>query len=119
MLTSKDYTETGLRLEGAFENDRNQDSKKLFTDILREVFKADQCIIGHHICYEAREKHSDGYEYSYVQEIPSADALIFDHDIAKRLWGDDWRDNLKLLALEPPVTRDKLLAALYAARNVA
>lgn len=116
MLKEKDFTPTGLKLEGKYENDRNADSSKLFRDILAEVFGATQSIIAHHLTY-VTEDMQDGFAIQTVQEIPGADTLIFDHDIAQALWGASWRDNLTELALTPVATRDAVLARLYYGRK--
>lgn len=117
----KDFTKAGLRLEGAFENDRNQDSRQLFKDILRECFCEEHhtdfgTIIGHHLSYEAHYKEG-GFAYTLVQEIPSADALIFDHDIMKKVFPDNWKWYVKLLAVTPTNERDAKLAELYYGRK--
>lgn len=114
--TAKDYTPNGLRIEGSYENDRNADSADLFKAIIRECYNVTDVIIAHHLVYVKVEKR-DGFDFQIVEEVPSADALIFDHDVAKRLWGDDWQNKLTRLALEPVETRDKLLATLYQARR--
>jgi len=116
MSTTTDYTPTGLRVIGPFENDRNGESSQLFKDIIREVFNAGDVIIAHHLVYVAVDKRSDGFEYQIVEEIPSADALIFNHDVAKKLWGMEYKDKLVQLALEPIETRDKLFGQLYYGR---
>lgn len=116
MLKDKDFSPTGLKLEGKYENDRNADSSKLFRDILAEVYGATQSIIAHHLTY-VTEDMQDGFAIQTVQEIPGADTLIFDHDIAKKLWGDAWKDVLISLALEPVATRDALLDRLYYSRT--
>src|SRR5262249_5784133 len=112
---SPDFTPGGLKIEGPYENDRNAASRELFKAILQEVYGADQCIIAHHLVYEAIEKR-DGFDFRVIEEIPSADTLIFDHDVAKTLWGAHWKASLTQLALEPVETRDALLAHLYYGR---
>ena len=114
---TQDFTSSGLKNEGTYENDRNYQNRDLFKAIIREVFGVADVICGHHLIYEVRDKRPDGFTYDVVQEIPSADALIFDHDIAKRLWGVNYKTILTQLACEPIATRDKLLASLYAARS--
>ena len=105
---------TGIRKEGDCENERNLASSDLFKAIMREAFDVQDVICGHHIIYEKMQMGNDGYPYHFPQEIPSADALIFNHDVARKIWGDnEWRDNLVALALEPVATRDKLLYQLY------
>lgn len=112
-LKDADFTPTGLCEEGKYENDRNADSSELFKAIIREAFGVSDVIIAHHLTYVASDKRPDGFEYQIVEEIPSADALIFNHDVARKLWGEGWRENLSRLALEPTATRDQLLASLY------
>jgi hypothetical protein len=116
MSTLNDYSETGTRLEGAFENDRNTESADLFKAIIREAYGVQDVICGHHLVYQREERHTDGFTYTFVQEIPSADALIFDHDVAKKIFGDKWQDNLVTLALTPVTQRDAVLASLYRVR---
>lgn len=99
------------------ENDRNTTSGDLFKAIIREVYGVEKVIIAHHLVYEYEETRADGFKYQIVEEIPSADALIFDHDIARKLWGDRYHDILQQLAAEPPATRDCLLAKLYYERQ--
>lgn len=115
-----DFTPIGTRLEGQYETDRNADSRDLFKAILKEVFGPPtgdmDTIIGHHLSYEWREKRADGFVYTFVQEIPSADALIFDHGVAQKLWGDKYLHVLEALARTPVDKRDAFLGVLYAGR---
>lgn len=93
-----------------FENARNTDNEALFAAMVREAYPdANLIVAGHHIFY--RRDGRDGPE-----EIPSADALIFDHFIAQRVWKADWQSVLTRLALEPVATRDALLARLFGER---
>lgn len=116
-LVDKDFSPTGLRIEGPYENDRNADSADLFKAIIRECFGVTDVIIAHHLTY-VKEDMRDGFAFQVVQEIPSADALIFDHDVARHLWGEqNFRHVLMRLALEPVASRDALLRKLYEARN--
>lgn len=112
-MLSKDFTETGTRLEGAYENDRNADHNALFKAIIREAYGVTDVICGHHLVYQREERHADGFTYTFVQEIPSADTLIFDHDVAKKIWGSAWQYALNRLAMEPVETRDEVLGEMY------
>lgn len=124
-LTDKDFTPFGTKIEGPYENDRNVQNKDLYKAIMREAYGADESIVGHHLIYVTHEKRPDPdhpgnfYNFEIVQEVPSADALIFDHEVAQKIWGGVWRDNLTALALEPIETRDALLRKLYEARPAA
>lgn len=117
MGTEKDFSPSGLKLEGQYENDRNGESSAVIKMIVREAYGVQDVIVGHHIVYEVRDKRPDGFTYDVVQEIPSADALIFDHAVARRIWGEaNYKDVLTKLAHEPCETRNKLLAKLYGER---
>ncbi len=115
-MRANDQTETGLRLEGPYENDRNAEFSPCFKAVIREAFNVTDVICAHHLVYVSTEKHADGFEYQIVQEIPAADTLIFDHGVAQKIWGADWRTILMRLAMEPVETRDQLFSAMFAAR---
>lgn len=117
MTTATDFTPTGIKIEGQYENDRNVENNTLYKAIIREAYGVTDVICGHHLVYQLEEKRPDGFTYQLIEEIPSADALIFDHGVAKKIWGDRWKDVLVRLALEPVETRDKLLADLYSSRS--
>jgi hypothetical protein len=117
MSKEKDFTPTGIKISGAYENDRNADAADLLKAIIREAFGVTDVIIGHHLVYVTSE-HRDGFEFQIVEEISSADTLIFDHDIARRIFGEGFKDVLAMLAQEPAETRDELLATFYHNRRV-
>lgn len=116
-MKEKDVTETGLRIEGSYENDRNADCAQCFKEVIREACGVQDVIIAHHLVYVREERHSDGFTYQVVEEIPSADTLIFDHDIARKIWGENFTSILARLACEPVETRDKLFMSLYYGRQ--
>jgi len=124
-LTEKDFTPVGTKIEGAYENDRNAESADLFKAIIREAFGVTDVIVAHHIVYvkpERRVRKVEGmpdmeYDFQLIEEVPSADTLIFDHEVASKIWGEGFRTVLIKLALEPVETRDKLLAELYYGRK--
>lgn len=116
MNTAQDFTPSGLKVEGSWENDRNQQSSDLFKAIMREAFNVQDVIIGHHLLYVCEDKRDDGFSYQVVQEIPAADTLIFDHEIAKKIWGSHWKNVLTNLALTPVEKRDAALKQYWEAR---
>lgn len=117
MSTMTDFTPTGVKIEGNYENDRNAENSALYKEMIRECFDVTDVIVAHHLTYVTEDKR-DGFAYQVVQEIPSADALIFDHDIARKIWGENkFMSVLVTLACEPISTRDKVLAELYHGRN--
>lgn len=127
-LKEKDFTPLGTKINGAYENDRNTDCADLLKDIVREAFGVRDVIVGHHVVYQTYEKRirkgvgdipDTEFSFPLTEEIPSADTLIFDHDIAAKLWGPAFKDVLVALALEPVATRDQLLAKFYYSRQKA
>jgi hypothetical protein len=118
MTRANDFTPTGLKLEGAWENDRNNENADLYKAIIREAYGVSDVICGHHLVYQYEDKRQDGFTYQVIEEIPSADTLIFDHAVAKKLWGEqDYMTYLAALACEPCETRDELLAKFFYGRT--
>lgn len=107
------YTEAGLRIEGPFENARNARMRECFKAVLRKVFGVQDVIIGHHLVYVTVEKDKDGFDIQIIEEIPAADTLIFDHDVARKLWGDEWQACIAQLASTPATERDDLFRKLW------
>lgn len=77
---------------------RNHERAALYTRLLRRAFgelKDLQVMIGHHLTieYEGRLETED--------EIPSADTMIFDHEIMGRAFGDRAKMIMMDLAISP------------------
>lgn len=117
---AKDISPNGFPYEGPYENDRNAVYWKLYTDIIKEVYGVKQVIVGHHLVYQKVEtlvdERTGPYPHTFTQEIPSADTLIFDHEVARKLWGKRWRSVLMKLVCVPPSDRDQMLSDLYYGR---
>lgn len=93
------------------ENTRNRNNHKLYEAILREAFgKEDSVLVAHHLTFDGS---------SEPDEIPSADTMIFDHDIAQRIWPNTYKENLAELATLPCDERDARLEELFYNRHVA
>lgn len=92
----------------AEENERNVRGVEMFRVMINEAFKPDQYVAAHHLIYQIG---------SETQEFPSADTLIFNHHVARIIWGDGFKDILAQLAREPSETRDALLATLLRKRS--
>lgn len=110
------------KLKGTCENDRNAANSDLYKAIIREAYGVTDVIVGHHIVFvtvETRKDEATGIEFDYqcVQELASADTLLFDHEVAERLWGEGYLDVLTRLALTPVASRDALLKKLYEGRT--
>lgn len=109
---AQNTTPTGVKIEGQYENERNAKNNELFKSIIKEAFGVQDVIVAHHLVYVTSEKR-DGFNYEIVEEIPSADTLIFDHVIARKIFGSGFKVQLIKLACEPCETRDQLLRTLY------
>src|SRR6266404_628306 len=88
------------------ENNRNREHAQLFADMIKRAFGPDgvQVIIGHHLTFE-----SEG-NLETENEIPSADTLMFCHDLMYRVFGGRAQYIMQELASVPTDQRDKLLA---------
>lgn len=84
-----------------FENERNKRDADLFVRIVQEAFGKDcDVLIGHHVTFE---KHGD---IKSENEIPSADTLLFDHDVMTKLFGEQALNVMASLAKVPAEVRD-------------
>jgi hypothetical protein len=103
-----------LRGEAAMldaETKRNVDNIHIFEAMIRFAYEGVTLVVaGHHIMFMRDGVPVPG-------EIASADTLIFDHAIASRVWGKNYKAYLTLLAAEPIETRDQLLRDLYLGRK--
>jgi hypothetical protein len=110
---AKDFSPTGIKYVGQYENDRNAVHSAMYKAMIKEAYGVSDCIIGHHMVYMREEKDAKGFEIQIVEEIPSADALLFDHCIMQKLFGDSFREVIAKLAQEPAETRDEICALHY------
>ena len=96
MLTPKNY----LQVEGR----RNRRNAALYEKLLKLAFGADNAVIvGHHINFEKNGK------IETENEIPSADTMLFDHDIMGTIFGADADAIMKQLAGLRPEFREEYL----------
>jgi hypothetical protein len=86
------------------ENERNHHNHVLYERLLRLAFGPDiQILVAHHLTFEMAGSGDPN-------EIPSADTLIFDHDLMGRAFGTPGcYEVIAQLALEPAVQRDRRL----------
>lgn len=116
---AKDFTPAGTKMEGAYENDRNACYAKLYEAVILECWNVveKKVICAHHLTFITIDRR-DGFDYQIVHEIPSADALIFDHEVAKKIWGEDlYLSRLAELAVTSVKDRDELLSRMYYGRS--
>lgn len=88
-----------------YENQRNKLNAATYTTLLKLALKHVDCavLIGHHITFEL-----DG-DLETENEIPSADCLMFDHEIMRAVFGDSALRIMRELVVLPCDQRDKLL----------
>ncbi len=91
-----------------YEDQRNKDHKYLYSSILKAAF-GNVAVIGHHLCFNTTDDE--------LNEIPSADCMMFDHDVMKRVFPDTYLDVMTQLALSPVETRDALLQLFFDKRD--
>lgn len=78
-----------------YENARNKKNVQLYTDILtmalRKITGSDSVavLIGHHLVFEFDGDANGTLDIETENEIPSADCLMFDHEIMKAVFGED------------------------------
>lgn len=89
------------------ENERNQNHAGLYTDIITEVYGATNVGIGHHLMFNTP---------TGTDEQPSIDTLLFNTDVAQKLWGDRWKSVLSILAVTPVNERDTLVSDFFYGR---
>lgn len=94
-----------------YENARNRQHADLYQALVQIAYGADcDVLTGHHVTFE---KHGD---ISTENEIPSADTLIFDHEIMGRVFGENAIPLMQKLAAVPCDQRDDMVRIALAAR---
>jgi hypothetical protein len=96
------------------ETDRNKVHAALYSRLLRKAFGHDtEVLVGHHFCFQDPVP-GIGSE----NEIPSADTVIFDHEIMTACFGDDAVRVMQELAAVPCESRDMVLQELVDGRSL-
>jgi hypothetical protein len=94
------------------ENTRNKHNAALYTRLMQQAMGQEtDILIGHHLCFEM------GKDINTENEVPSADCLLFDHDIMGAVFGDQAVEVMMHLARTPTESRDSVLAVWMDARN--
>lgn len=86
-----------------YEIERNKKNAEMYTAIMQKALGTDVILIGHHLCFEL------GKDISTENEIPSADTLLFDHDVMTAVFGIQAMDIMEHLARTPTDSRDAVL----------
>jgi hypothetical protein len=101
------------------ENDRNTHHGQLFVDLLKVAFGADEVVmVGHHFVFEPQGAMA-ALDLTKLNEIPSADTIIFDHDIMGAVFGPLALQVIRYLSQFPVSqgARDLALANCFALRG--
>lgn len=86
----------------AYENSRNKTNHELYQRFIRKAVGADaDVLVVHHVTYKR-----PGHE---PNEIPSADTMMFCHDLMEAVFGDYAMSVMSHLARTPAEMRDDLL----------
>ena len=89
------------------EDNRNRDHAELWEAMIKCAYPEVTGVgCGHHIMFKRPDRIAP-------DEYPSADCLIFDHEVARAIWGHDYKFTLSRLAMEPPETRDVMVRKLF------
>lgn len=91
-----------------WENHRNKIHAALYTELMRRAFGGERdcaVLIGHHLTFEL------GGDLETENEVPSADCLLFDHYVMKKVFGDDALRIMGELSQVPAEERDALAMA--------
>lgn len=89
-----------------YENKRNKDHAELYVRMIQKAFADEgncEVLIGHHVTFEVNGVLSS------ENEIPSADTMMFDHDIMTRVFGTRAFAIMAILAATPCNGRDMIL----------
>jgi hypothetical protein len=85
-----------------YENNRNHVNHEVQTELVKRAFgKTCDVLVAHHITFERVGQEPI--------EIPSADTLIFDHDIMGHIFGVNAYALMKELAMAPSAYREPIL----------
>ncbi len=71
------------------ENDRNTHNGMIFIEIIKRAFRVDEVVmVGHHFVFEPQSAMKQ-LDLTQLNEIPSADTMLFDHPIMIAVFGDE------------------------------
>lgn len=87
----------------SYEIERNKKNAVMYTAIMQKALGTNVILIGHHLCFEL------GKDINTENEIPSADTLMFDHDVMGAVFGDQAMEIMQHLARTPTDSRDQVL----------
>lgn len=90
------------------EGRRNREHAALYAGIITRAYGVTfELFVGHHVAFKSTHE-----SLTTENEIPSADTLLFDHDIMKEVFGDKYLGVLIQLAQVPCNQREELMQRL-------
>jgi hypothetical protein len=98
----------------SYENDRNTHHGMIFIEIIKRAFRTDEVVmVGHHFVFEP-ESAMRKLNLRKLNEIPSADTMLFDHDIMTAVFGEGAIPLMIEMAKVPCDKRDDIVRAALA-----
>jgi hypothetical protein len=96
-----------------YENQRNRTHAQIYETLIKKALGAKWVVLtGHHFLYER-----DG-DVNTEGEIPSADTVLFDHDIMTAVFGNEAINIMSDLARVPCSERESVLALHLEAKGL-
>lgn len=94
----------------SYENDRNHRNAELYERFLRMALDKPEVavLIGHHITFEFDCDGDGKLDISTMNEVPSADCLLFDHELMGKVFGPHASIIMATLSQVPCEERDEL-----------
>jgi len=93
------------------ENERNTQHGMIFIDLIKRAFGVDEVVmVGHHFVFEPKDSMLK-LDLTKLNEIPSADTILFDHDIMREVFGEKALPLMIECAKVPVAQRDLLIKA--------
>lgn len=87
---------------------RNRQNADVYTALIQAAYGPEyHCLVGHHLCFQ------QGGDITTENEIPAADALIFDHAIMRRVFFGSAIDVMIGCAMREANERDAYLREMF------
>lgn len=92
----------------SFEGKRNRTNAMLYAALITKAYGTEfEMFIGHHLAYKPQAS-----AIVTLDEIPSADTLLFDHEIMRANFGPRYIEVMQQLVAQPCEERERLLERL-------
>jgi hypothetical protein len=92
-----------------YENNRNALNQGIYIDLLKAVFGGHDIVVpGHHFVVMPQTENRED-DVRHMNEIPSADTILTDHDIMRAVFGESFLDVIIDCVRHPTPERDECL----------